>query len=393
MNVPLILASIAGAGVVARWIASRAGFPVVAAYLLVGIGIGPLGLRIITETHLDALIPLTSIMLAFVMLMVGRELNISRIRNQAHNAGIITLVDMTVTLAIVTASTFKVIGSTCAALLLGITALPTAPAAVMSILHQYTPRGPFTRLITSAVILNEVIAAAGGALVITSVARWYGPQDGGAAGGHPLQMLLVLLTGTAAGLLLVLMLPHLRDYGHRSAAVIGATLSLYTLSPISLLAPPFAALVAGGVIANGLRYSKAFWHRFEEFLDYFYLMFFVYLGAHLQPALITRAPGVLAVYMLARGVGKYIGGALGCVTISTVIPGQKHIGLALMPQGALALILAAMAEKISPLPTGLLLNVVLTSTLFFELLGPFGTAFALRACGESHDIHRRSRGG
>ncbi|MFO7941786.1 MAG: topoisomerase DNA-binding C4 zinc finger domain-containing protein [Bacillota bacterium] len=293
----------------------------------------------------------------------------------------------TTTFVAVTSGCYLLTRSPIVSLILGATATPTAAATVMMVLHQYTPRGKLTRLLRSTVALDDVVATAAGAIVI-AIAGWF--TLGSSAGGplvDAIGVVSVLLAGLGGGALLVWGLPRLREYGHRSGLIIGILLAFLALVPISPVAPPVAGLIAGMVLVNSVRYSRAFWHQFEEFLDFIYMMFFVYLGAHLQPSLLLSAPLILAVYIVARSLGKGIGSTLGC-TYCSLTPGTGfYLGTALMPQGTLSLILAAMAEKATPTSAGLILNVVLMSILFFEFVGPFGTSLAIHHYHEEHDIN------
>ncbi len=389
VNIPLTLGLIATAGIAMRWLASRIGIPVVAAYLLTGALLGPLGIGVIGAADLAGLLPATAIVSAFTLFMVGRELQIGRLRAEGRTPLTTALGEGSATFLAVSIASYLVTGSPIVSLALGATATPTAPATVMIVLHQYTPRGPLTRLLRSTVALDDVLATAAGAVVI-SIAGWFTVGEFGAGEFGAAYLLVVPVVGAGGGALLAYLLPHFRDYGHRSALVIGIVLAFLGLQALSPIAPQVAALVAGFVLVNQLRYSRAFWHKFEEFLDFVYLVFFVYLGAHLQPDLILGAPLLLGAYILARGLGKGIGATVGCACTGLNIRTGAYLGIALMPQGTLSLVLAAMAEKIYPASDGLILNIVLASTLFFEAIGPFGTALAIRHYRETHDINRRS---
>ncbi|MFP4201295.1 MAG: cation:proton antiporter [Clostridia bacterium] len=376
---------------IVRWLATRLGIPVVGAYLLVGLGLGPLGIGIIGVELLDELVPITAGVSTFTLFMVGRELELTRLRTEGRTPLMLAVGEGTTTFVAVTVGCYLVTRSPIVSLILGATATPTAAATVGLVLHQYTPRGRLTRLLRSTVALDDVVATAAGAVVIAIAGCFAWENTTGGAPVNVVGVVVVLLAGLTGGALLVWGLPRLREYGHRSGLVIGILLSFLALAPVSPVAPPVAGLIAGLVLVNSVRYSRAFWHQFEEFLDFIYMMFFVYLGAHLQPGLLLGAPLLLAVYIFARSLGKGVGSTLGCTYCPLTLNTGFYLGTALMPQGALSLILAAMAEKIAPTSAGLILNVVLLSILFFEMVGPFGTSLAIHHYHEEHDINRAIR--
>ncbi len=390
MSLPLTLALIAGTGIALRWLASRIGLPVAVGYLLGGMILGPLGIGIITRVHLDELVPVTTVVSSFILFMVGRELDVAKIKSEGSAPALTALAESMTTFIAVSIAAYLVTDSPAISLILGVTAIPTAPATVAMILHQYTPRGPLTKLIRSTVALDDVVATAVGAAVM-AITGWTILGGNGHANLGLLNVIPVLAAGGLAGAFLSIALRRFRGYGHRSGLIIGTVLSLLALWNISYLAPPMAALVAGGVLVNRLRYSRAFWHKFEEFLDLIYLMFFVYLGAHVEPSLVLGAPALVGAYIVARLLGKGLGATLGCACSRLSPTMGTYVGMALMPQGTLSIILAAMAERFSPLAPGLLLNIVLASTLAFEILGPFGITLALGHYHETHDINRRFR--
>jgi Kef-type K+ transport system membrane component KefB len=85
-----------------------------------------------------------------------------------------------------------------------------------------------------------------------------------------------------------------------------------------------------------------------------------------------------------RTSGKYIGAFAGLSIAGTDRKTRRLVGLCLFPQAGVAIGLAIRASNqpgFEEMGT-LLLNVILGSTIIFELVAPFITRYALKKAGE-----------
>jgi hypothetical protein len=84
------------------------------------------------------------------------------------------------------------------------------------------------------------------------------------------------------------------------------------------------------------------------------------------------------VYFIVRIVGKYLGAYLGCTWTNTTDKVRDYLGLALIPQAGVAIGLAFLGRRMLPTATGnMLLTIILSSSVLYELIGPVCAKFAL----------------
>ena len=108
------------------------------------------------------------------------------------------------------------------------------------------------------------------------------------------------------------------------------------------------------------------------------VVFFVLAGASLELAMISNIGLIGIVYILARIMGKLIGARIGA-EISHADPSVKSwMGLALLPQAGVAIGMALIASSYFPEHRQILLSLVISSTIFFEIIGPIFTRIAIR---------------
>ena len=88
------------------------------------------------------------------------------------------------------------------------------------------------------------------------------------------------------------------------------------------------------------------------------------------------------VYVVARMIGKYAGAYLGGQIARSQEKVKRYLGLGLIPQAGVALGLAIMAKAEFPSLGSLIFTTIVATTIFFEIIGPFCTKFAITKAGE-----------
>ena len=122
-------------------------------------------------------------------------------------------------------------------------------------------------------------------------------------------------------------------------------------------------------------------------------MFFVISGASLDLTIFFNGNGLLVVivgltYIIFRVIGKYIGAYSGSTITRSEPKIKKYLGLTLIPQAGVAIGLATTANYLFSMNEatketgGLIIAIILTSTLIYELIGPLVSKFALEKAGE-----------
>ncbi|MCF0113581.1 MAG: sodium:proton antiporter, partial [Bacilli bacterium] len=120
---------------------------------------------------------------------------------------------------------------------------------------------------------------------------------------------------------------------------------------------------------------------------------FVISGASLDLTIFASETGLIvlaiaSIYLVFRVIGKWIGAFSGAKLTKAEPEVQKWLGLTLVPQAGVAIGLATSAgATLSTVPElqsvgALIVAIILTSTLIYELTGPLVTKFALTKAGE-----------
>ena len=97
------------------------------------------------------------------------------------------------------------------------------------------------------------------------------------------------------------------------------------------------------------------------------------------------------VYILIRVAGKYLGAFTGCSITKCEPQVKKYLGFALIPQAGVAIGLATNANTLfsgheaTREAGALIIAIILTSTLVYELVGPLFSKLALSKAGEIPD--------
>lgn len=151
-------------------------------------------------------------------------------------------------------------------------------------------------------------------------------------------------------------------------------------------------MIAGAFYTNLAKDTDKTLDNYDRFTYPIYMMFFVISGASLDLTIFASDNGLVVimialVYVLFRFAGKYLGSYCGSKITKQDDKISKYLGFALAPQAGVAIGLATTACSLfskneSTKPVGnMILAVVLTSTLIYEIVGPLLAKFALKKSG------------
>lgn len=107
------------------------------------------------------------------------------------------------------------------------------------------------------------------------------------------------------------------------------------------------------------------------------VVFFILAGASLKFGYLQYIGLIGVAYILLRVLGKLIGAGLGSQCGRADKLTRKWMGLAMLPQAGAAMGMALVAANQFPEYRQILLTVVISTTVVFELTGPILTRLAL----------------
>lgn len=279
------------------------------------------------------------------------------------------------------------------ALVLGVLATATAPAATVDVVQEARADGPFSRTLLGIVAVDDAWGLILFSLVLTSLEV----VQGQGRGLDPLLMGAWELGGAVViGVLLGVPLAYLSGRCRRGQPTLLEALGIVFLCGgvalwlnVSFL---LASIVLGMTVANLARHHTRPFHAIEDIERPFIVLFFVLAGAsfHLQALGKIGLIGIAYVLLRAssRVAGAWVGGR---VSRADPVYG-RWMGLALMPQAGVALGMALIAGQRFPEAADTLLPVAIGATVVFELFGPVLTRMSLNRAGEtrpSGDIEER----
>ena len=292
-------------------------------------------------------------------------------------------------------------------LTLGAIASATAPAATLMVIKQYNARGPLVNTLLPVVALDDAAA-----LILFAIL--FQVANTLAIGGEfsiykmlfkpIIEILISLGVGAVIGFIISFMNRFFKSRNNRLIWCIFsvfAALGVYYLFKYEAmggfeLSSLLICMMAGVIYTNMCKDSNRTLDVVDRFTSPIYMMFFVISGASLDLSIFANEKGLLVVgvafvYVIFRVVGKYLGAYTGC-SISKCEPQvKKNLGLALIPQAGVAIGLATNANTLfsyhetTAEAGALIIAIVLTSTLVYELVGPLFSKLALSKAGEIPD--------
>ena len=280
----------------------------------------------------------------------------------------------------------------------------TAPAATLMVIKQYNARGPLVNtllpvvalddaaaLILFAILFQIATAISGGSITIYSILI------------KPLlEITISLAVGIVLGLLISLMNKWFKSRNNRLIwcifSVFAALGVYYLLKDYFELSSLLICMMAGAMYTNFVNDSNRTLDVMDRFTSPVYMLFFVISGASLDLSIFTNPDGLLVlavafVYIIFRVIGKWSGAYMGASITRCEPQVKKYLGFALVPQAGVAIGLSTTAYRLfsaNPNPEcqkagALILAIILTSTLVYELVGPMAAKFALSKAHEIED--------
>ena len=399
--------------------------PNVTGYIITGIIMGPFVFGLLFNNfsfegikdslifkHVDKIGWVSSVALGFIAFSIGTSFKRATIKALGKRVIVITVLEalgasLLVFIALLVAHfIFQEQISWQIVLTLSAIASATAPAATLMVIKQYNARGPLVNtllpvvalddaaaLILFAILFQIASALAGGTITVYAILI------------KPLLEILISLgVGTVLGFLISLMNSWFKSRNNRLIWCIFsvfAALGFYYLfkSPMMggfELSSLLICMMAGAIYTNFVKDSNRTLDVMDRFTSPIYMMFFVISGASLDLSIFFNSDGliVLAIaltYIIFRVIGKWSGAFAGASITRCEPQVKKYLGFALIPQAGVAIGLSATAYKLfSENPSeecqkagALILAIILTSTLIYELIGPMVAKFALK---QAHEI-------
>ena len=361
----------------------RTRLPRVTLLLILGVVIGRDVLDLL-PTHFY---PYFELIAQMTLLMVGFLIGGKLTRDSMqHNMSQVVWISVTaaVLTAIVVGLALVIFGlSPELAIVLGCIASATAPAATLDVVMEAKSTGRFSQILISVVALDDAWA-----LLLFAV----GLAVAGSLNGQLIESSVLLAVKEILGAVMlgaVLGYPAAKLTGRLQPGKPILTEALGLVFICGGLALYFevsfliAAIVMGAMVANLARHHEFAFHEIENIEWPFVVVFFVMAGATLELNMLRELGLLGLVYIISRIIGKVLGAWLGGQISAADQTVRRWLGLALLPQAGVAIGMALVATIHFPEHRQLLLSLIISSTVFFEVVGPVLSRLAIKRAGEN----------
>lgn len=370
--------------------------PMVVGFILVGILFGESVFGIFNENNFDGLVVFTYIALACIGFDIGGELAFRKLSSLAKSIIWIAVLESLAASTLVFLIIWLYTGKLQMALIFGALASATAPAATVDVIREYQATGILTTTLFAVVGIDDAVA-----ILIYAFSIFFAKV---ALSGEPLgfygmifdpgwEIIGSALVGFLVG---VLFLYLTRKYTAKRGLLVlvwGAIAMVTGMSLCLNLSLILANMSLGITIVNVTK-----WRREDLFeivrgtTQPLFVIFFIIVGSKLNMTTVFSLGWLGVLYILFRSLGKQVGAYLGAVISKASLNVRKYLGLCLLSQAgvAIGLSIQTMIEfgggryGEAGVELGITaINVIAATTLFFQLIGPLFTRYAIVKSGEA----------
>jgi Kef-type K+ transport system membrane component KefB len=365
-------------GLIADQVGRRTRLPRVTLLLFCGIAVGKSGLDLLPPEAIDWYEFLTIAALTMVAFLLGSSLSIENLRRHGAMIMAISLSVVIVTIAVVSGGLWAIGIDPGLALLLGVIATATDPAATQDVIRQVEARGGFSKTLAGIVAVDDAWGVLAFSLIIILVGMLNGGETNGGLLDAAWEIGGAVALGCALGWPGAYLTGRLAKGEPLQTEALGVVFLCAGLSlwlDVSFL---IAGMTAGAVIVNFARHHSSAFHEIEHIQWPFMILFFILAGASLDIGSLGKVGLIGLGYVILRIISRIIGGWIGAVIGGAPREQRPWFGIALLPQAGVAVGLAMIAVEEFPVCEETILAVTIGTTVLFELIGPAGTLIALQ---------------
>ncbi|MGI6713541.1 MAG: cation:proton antiporter [Bacilli bacterium] len=431
-NLLLKVAIVLLVGFTGGLVARKLKLPNVSGYLLFGLLLGPsFGLifpgyeGVITAADQNTLKFISEIALAFIAFSIGSEFNVKSVKKMGKEIALLTVFEVLgavilvflLMLLIPKPQSFNDIHeitgynafakpNIAMALILASMSAATAPAATLMVVRQYRAYGPVTKAILPITALDDIFGIVIFGFFI-SIAQILVPS-----GSEPMPLALMIskpfievfgsiIVGAIIGYVLAMIAKKI-DRERDDIQVLAIASVILSIGIFTLLnhenvlgkygisfSPLLSNIMTGAMIANLTRRPARTFNAVNDFTTPFYVLFFTLAGASLDLQIIKTEwliAAIAFVYIIGRGLGKYLGTYLGATIAKSDEKIRKYLGLALLPQGGVSIGLLVIVSGTMMTMYPLISTIIMLSILVYETSGPIFAKIAISKAGEINGL-------
>ena len=397
-------------GIIGGKLANLVKLPKVTGYIIIGIIAGPSALHLLSSEVLYSFKPFKILALGFIGFNIGMELNFSNLKSSGRHVLFITFSQAILTFLMVMFAVVLFVDEYkwTYGLIFGAIATVTTPAPILACIKSYNVKGRLSDLLCPMVALDDAIGIMIFAFVLP-ISVYLAGHSGEVISASTLiigplfEIGFSILIGSIIGLIVIYVLDHFKKGDNVSLlliVVIGILFGIaigYAVEISAILLP----LTIGVLIANGL--EREFMFKIKENTDAIILplllIFFTLSGAELKIHLLWQIGGLGLIYIVVRLIAKYLATSFSSKIVGENRDVVKYLGVALIPQGGVAIDMAILAEfRFIQLANetnsalaeigSTILTVILAATVIYKI---FGEIIVKWAFDQAHEIPKHDQ--
>ncbi len=354
--------------------------PNVTGYIIAGVIAGPHVLKIIPAELVENMSFMSDIALAFIAFGVGKFFKREVFKKTGFGLITITLFESLLAGILITATMYFLLGMDLYfSILLGAIATATAPASTMATIRQYKAKGAFVETLLQVIAFDNAICLFIFSIIIAIINSQNTETFSFLNIALPLLFnVLALALGFLFGFLLYkLLLVPTRSSDNRLILTISLLFGLAAFCAVFNVSPLLSCMLFGATYINFNKDDQLF-SQVDKFSPPILSIFFTISGMSLDLSHFKSLGLIGLVYFIVRILGKYGGAYIGSSLAKTKPEVRNYLGLALIPQAGVAIGLAFLGKRALPEELGnMLLTIILSSSVLYELVGPISAKLAL----------------
>ncbi len=361
--------------------------PRVTLLVLSGLIIGPSVLGLVPEAIVELFPTMSYIALSMIAFRLGEAFVDFDFFQEGLKVLVISLSKTIVAAILVFGIAYLIEGDLVLALLLAGLAPASAPAAILDVITETKAKGLLSdtivhvlaidnvlgvTLFTILLVVAEIISGRGEPTIELVYGFW---EIGGA-----------VVIGLIIGWLMARLAGGLQAGKVSLLQITGFVFVCAGLAYQIHVSYLLACIILGATVAkNRSQPKKNIFFTLEDVNEPFLVIFFLLAGCELDLSAV-KTLGIIGIgYVVARCLGFIIGGGFGSKIVKAERVIQENIGWSLFPQAGVALGLAVMTLDRFPQLGELLVSIVVSTTIVFELFGPTVTRWRLVKAKETEE--------
>ncbi|MCF7918682.1 MAG: cation:proton antiporter [Candidatus Cloacimonetes bacterium] len=370
----------------------RIKIPAITGYIFAGVLLGEAGLDLIHHENLQQLNLLSEITLSFIAVIIGCEFSFSKLKLYGRRIIFLTLAQMMLTFILITIGLLLLGLSSYVSFLLGTIGAASAPAATVVIVEKLRAKGEFVDYLFGIVALDN----AGTVILFSVVFAISGSVISGSEADlltgifQALKEILFAIISGAIGALIIHFSTHHSPYkGKIEIISLGIIFLNTSICLILNLSPLISNMAIGMLLVNLSEKNLHIMNVLKPLTPPLYAIFFTIAGTELDLNMFTASKALLAglIVIILRAAGKYGGIYASGHLLKLPHRISNWMGFALMPQAGVAIGLvlfvqgSPIVQQASPdirMEITEMINIVLMSVFFNELIGPLVAKMAIK---------------